>query len=94
MHCFVTGINYNCSETDHIFDMKKKVVILGAGHGGIFAVDHLCKENKHFSVSLIDNNPYLQLLQQIPYIISGSKRQEDITVKSMNYLPTKCRQDI
>lgn len=60
--------------------MKKKVVILGAGYGGIFAAAHLCKENKHFSVSLIDKNPYLQLLQQIPYIISGSKRQEDITV--------------
>lgn len=61
--------------------MKKKVVILGAGYGGIFAAAHLCKENKHFSVRLIDKNPYLQLLQQIPYIISGSKRQEDITVK-------------
>jgi NADH dehydrogenase len=60
--------------------MKKKVIILGAGYGGIFAAAHLCKENKHVSVSLIDKNPYLQLLQQIPYIISGSKRQEDITV--------------
>lgn len=60
--------------------MKKKVVILGAGYGGIFAAAHLCKENKHFSVSLIDKNPYLQLLQQIQYLISGSKRQEDITV--------------
>jgi NADH dehydrogenase len=60
--------------------MKKKVVILGAGYGGIFAAAHLCKENKHISVSLIDKNPYLQLLQQIQYIISGSKRQEDITV--------------
>jgi NADH:ubiquinone reductase (H+-translocating) len=61
--------------------MKKKVVILGAGYGGIFAAAHLCKENKHFSVSLIDKNPYLQLLQQIPYIISGSKRREDITAE-------------
>ncbi len=61
--------------------MKKRVVILGAGYGGIFAAAHICKENKHFSVTLIDKNPYLQLLQQIPYIISGSKRQEDITVR-------------
>lgn len=61
--------------------MKKRVVILGAGYGGIFAAAHICKEkNEHFSVSLIDKNPYLQLLQQIPYVISGSKRQEDITV--------------
>jgi NADH dehydrogenase len=61
--------------------MKKRVLILGAGYGGIFAAAHLCKETEHYSVSLIDKNPYLQLLQQIPYIISGSKRQEDITVK-------------
>jgi NADH:ubiquinone reductase (H+-translocating) len=60
--------------------MKKRVVILGAGYGGIFAAAHLCKENTHFSVCLIDKYPYLQLVQQIPYIISGSKRQEDITV--------------
>jgi NADH dehydrogenase len=60
--------------------MKKRVVILGAGYGGIFAAAHLCKENEYFSVSLIDKNPYLQLLQQIPYMISGSKRQEDVTV--------------
>lgn len=60
--------------------MKKKVVILGAGYGGIFAAAHLCKENEYFSVSLIDKNPYLQLLQQVPYIISGSKRQEDVIV--------------
>lgn len=61
--------------------MKKRVLILGAGYGGIFAAAHLCKENEHFSVSLIDKNPYLQLVQQIPYIISDSKRQEDITAK-------------
>jgi NADH dehydrogenase len=61
--------------------MKKRVLILGAGYGGIFAAAHLCKENEHYSVSLIDKNPYLQLVQQIPYIISGSKRQEDITIK-------------
>ncbi len=60
--------------------MKKKVMILGAGYGGIFAAAHLCKENKHFNVSLIDKNPYLQLLQQIPQIISGAKRQEDVSV--------------
>lgn len=60
--------------------MKKKVLILGAGYGGIFVAAHLCKENAHFSVSLIDKSPYLQLLQQVPYLISGSKRQEDVTV--------------
>jgi NADH dehydrogenase len=61
--------------------MKKKVLILGAGYGGIFAAAYLCKESEHFSVNLIDRNPHLQLLQQIPSIISGSKRQEDITVR-------------
>lgn len=61
--------------------MKKRVLILGAGYGGIFAAAHLCKENEHYSISLIDKNPYLQLVQQIPYIISDSKRQEDITAK-------------
>lgn len=61
--------------------MKKRVLILGAGYGGIFAAAYLCKERKHLNVSLIDKNPYFQLLQLIPQIISGSKRQEDVTVK-------------
>jgi NADH dehydrogenase FAD-containing subunit len=52
--------------------MKKKVVITGAGYAGIFVAAHLCKENKHFDVSLIDKNPHLQLLQQITGIASTS----------------------
>jgi NADH:ubiquinone reductase (H+-translocating) len=59
---------------------KKDVMILGAGYGGVFAAAHLCKENQYFNIHIIDKHPHLQLLQQIPYIILGSKTKQEITV--------------
>jgi NADH dehydrogenase len=59
--------------------MGKKVVVLGAGYGGIFAAANLCK-HKIFDIVLIDKNPYHQLLQQIPYIVSGAKDSANITI--------------
>ena len=59
--------------------MRKKVVILGAGYAGIFALQHLCRA-KIFDIILIDKNPYHLLLQQIPYVVSGEKDPEDITI--------------
>jgi NADH dehydrogenase len=59
--------------------MRKKVVVLGAGYGGIFAAANLCR-TKIFDIILIDKNPYHLLLQQIPFIISGEKGRGDITI--------------
>src|SRR3712207_5990818 len=59
--------------------MRKKVLVLGAGYGGIFAAANLCK-HKIFDIVLIDKNPYHQLLQQIPYIVSGAKDSANITI--------------
>ena len=61
--------------------MRKKVVVLGGGYGGIFAAASLCKD-KIFDIIIIDKNPYHQLLQQIPYIVCGAKgTANDITVR-------------
>jgi NADH:ubiquinone reductase (H+-translocating) len=67
-------------------DMKK-VLILGAGYGGIFAAANLIRENRtnkdqnqNLHICLVDKNPYHQLLQQIHHIIAGSKDKEDITI--------------
>lgn len=60
--------------------MGKKVVVLGAGYGGIFAAANLCK-HKIFDIVIIDKNPYHQLLQQIPYIVSGAKDSANITIR-------------
>ncbi len=35
----------------------KKVLIIGAGYGGLRALEHLAK-NPAFSITLIDKNPY------------------------------------
>jgi NADH:ubiquinone reductase (H+-translocating) len=60
--------------------MGKKVMVLGAGYGGIFAAANLCKQ-KIFDIVIIDKNPYHQLLQQIPYIVSGEKDSANITIR-------------
>jgi NADH dehydrogenase len=60
--------------------MGKKVVVLGAGYGGIFAAANLCK-HRIFDTVIIDKNPYHQLLQQIPYIVSGEKDSANITIR-------------
>lgn len=59
--------------------MKKSVLVLGAGYGGIFAAAYLCKEGL-FDVTIIDRNQSHQLLQQIHHIVSGSKKPGDVTV--------------
>ncbi len=60
---------------------KKCVMILGAGYGGIFAAANLCKRYEGmFNITIIDKNPYHQLLQQIHFLISGMKEADDITI--------------
>ncbi|MEW6604896.1 MAG: FAD-dependent oxidoreductase [Thermoproteota archaeon] len=62
----------------HASGIKKRVIILGAGYGGIFAAANLCKKEL-FDVTIIDRNSYHQLLQQIHHLLSGSKKAEDVT---------------
>lgn len=64
--------------------MKKKVLILGAGYGGVFAAAHLCKEKEYYDITLIDQNSHLELIQQISYIVLGSKDAGDVTVRIDN----------
>jgi NADH:ubiquinone reductase (H+-translocating) len=64
--------------------MKKKVLILGAGYGGVFTAAYLCKESEHCDITLIDQNSHLELLQQISYIILGSKDAGDVTASIDN----------
>jgi NADH dehydrogenase len=64
--------------------MKKKVLILGAGYGGVFAAAHLCKEKEYCDITLIDQNSHLELIQQISYIVLGSKDAGDVTVRIDN----------
>ncbi|MDQ3851459.1 MAG: FAD-dependent oxidoreductase [Thermoproteota archaeon] len=80
---YVTIIN-NVSESDNP-SMKKKVLILGAGYGGVFAAAYLCKEKEYYyDITLIDQNSHLELIQQISYIILGSKDAGDVTVRIDN----------
>ena len=55
-----------------------EIVILGAGYAGIFAAANMCKR-MGIKVTLIDKNPYHQLLQQIHTVAAGIKEQEEIT---------------
>ena len=55
-----------------------EIVVLGAGYAGIFAAANLCKR-MGIKVTLIDKNPYHQLLQQIHTVAAGIKKQEEIT---------------
>jgi NADH:ubiquinone reductase (H+-translocating) len=64
--------------------MKKKVLILGAGYGGAFATAYLCKEREYFDITLIDQSSHMELIQQISYIVLGTKDAGDITVRIDN----------
>ncbi len=55
-----------------------EIVILGAGYAGVFAAANLCKRSR-IKVTLVDKNPYHQLLQQIHCVAAGIKKPEEIT---------------
>jgi NADH dehydrogenase len=58
---------------------KKRVMVLGAGYGGIFAAANLCK-HELFDITIVDKNSRHQLLQQIHFVVSGIKEPEDIAI--------------
>jgi NADH:ubiquinone reductase (H+-translocating) len=55
------------------------VLVLGAGYGGLFAAASLLRDDK-CRVTLVDKEPHNQLLQQIHYIVSGIKSEDDVIV--------------
>ena len=55
-----------------------EIVILGAGYAGIFAAANLCKHSG-IKITLIDKNPYHQLLQQIHTVAAGIKNKKRLS---------------
>ena len=73
---------------------KKRVMILGAGYGGIFAAANLCKHEGLFDVTVIDKNARHQLLQQIHFVVSGMRESDDITIPLEELFSNQKRDDI
>ncbi|HLN34824.1 MAG TPA: FAD-dependent oxidoreductase [Nitrososphaeraceae archaeon] len=59
----------------------KKVVVAGAGYGGLFSAANLLANGneKKFDITVFDKNPYHQLLQQIHLVSAGVKKPEAIS---------------
>jgi NADH:ubiquinone reductase (H+-translocating) len=56
-----------------------RVLILGGGYAGIFAASNLCK-NENVQVTLVNDRPKLQLLQNIHRVASGELQPKDISL--------------
>ncbi len=61
--------------------MAKKIVVVGGGFGGFYAIKTLkqSEESNSFEVTLIDKNDRFVYLPSLPYLLSGKKTIEDIT---------------
>ena len=73
-----------------------RVLILGGGYAGIFAASNLCK-NENVQVTLVNDGPKLQLLQNIHRVASGEVQPKDISLdiheilgKDVNFADGKC----
>jgi NADH dehydrogenase FAD-containing subunit len=64
---------------------NKRIVILGAGYGGIFLATNVARhlKEKTGEVILVDRNPYHQLLQEIHLVAAGFKNT-NINTNSWN----------
>ena len=74
-----------------------RVLILGAGYAGIFAASNLCK-NENVQVTLVNDGPKLQLLQNIHRVASGEVQPKDISLdiheilgKDVIFVNGKCK---
>ena len=61
---------------------NKRIVILGAGYGGIFLATNIARymKEKTGEVILVDRNPYHQLLQEIHLVAAGFRTANDVTI--------------
>ncbi len=60
--------------------MKKRVVIIGGGIGGIATAYNLRKLTKDVQITLISNRPYFGFTPAYPHLAMGWRRFEEITV--------------
>ena len=61
---------------------NKRIVILGAGYGGIFFATNVARhiKEKTWEVILVDRNPYHQLLQEIHLVAAGFRTANDVKI--------------
>ncbi|MGA9170086.1 MAG: FAD-dependent oxidoreductase [Nitrososphaeraceae archaeon] len=61
---------------------NKRIVILGAGYGGIFLATSIARyiKEKTGKVILVDRNPYHQLLQEIHLVAAGFRTANDVKI--------------
>jgi NADH:quinone reductase (non-electrogenic) len=61
---------------------NKRIIILGAGYGGIFLATNLARymNEKIGEVILVDRNPYHQLLQEIHLVAAGFRTANDVKI--------------
>lgn len=61
---------------------NKRIVILGAGYGGIFLATNVARymKEKTGEVILVDRNPYHQLLQEIHLVAAGFRTVSDVKI--------------
>lgn len=67
-----------------------KIFVIGGGFAGIKAAKELGKSlsNNH-EIYLIDKNEYTTMLPNLPEVVSGRLREEDITEKITNLIPSQ-----
>jgi NADH:ubiquinone reductase (H+-translocating) len=61
---------------------NKRIIILGAGYGGIFLATNIARymKEKIGEVILVDRNPYHQLLQEIHLVAAGFRTANDVKI--------------
>ena len=61
---------------------SKRIIILGAGYGGIFLATNIARymKEKIGEVILVDRNPYHQLLQEIHLVAAGFRTANDVKI--------------
>jgi NADH:ubiquinone reductase (H+-translocating) len=61
---------------------NKRIIILGAGYGGMFLATNIARymKEKIGEVILVDRNPYHQLLQEIHLVAAGFRTANDVKI--------------
>ena len=60
--------------------MKKRVVIIGGGIGGLATAFNLKKLSKDLEIVLISNRPYFGFTPSFPHLALGWRRFDQITI--------------